>query len=105
MVKEFLVGAAFVACASGAAFAYVGVAPVPVPVAFEGGGMNPFTACAADAQERFLSGAAYDAFMETCNRAAAATVCDAVASQKALIGKNRVSYTKKCVAEELEAQR
>jgi hypothetical protein len=106
MVKGFLVGAAFVACASNAAYAYMAAAPVPVPVAFENGGLNPFAACAADAQERFVPyGPAFDAFMEKCNRTAAEHVCGVVATERGLTGKLRTSYTKKCVVEQIEAQR
>ena len=100
MSRTLLIAAAFtvgVGFASTGALAYVAALPVPIPAAFEGP-MNPFAACAADAQEQFLAGAAFDSFMHKCTQTAVASICDDWASAKKVPGKARAAFTRKCVA-------
>lgn len=104
MVNKILATAVFLACGSSAAFAHMAPSPVPVPVAFEGP-MNPFAACAAEAQEQFLSGPAYDSFMQGCEKTAAASLCEAWAIERNVPGKHRAGFTKKCVHDVEQAER
>lgn len=91
-------------CASGVAFAYMAALPVPIPPAFERP-MSPFAACAAEAQEQFLSGPAFDIFMHKCGEAAVAGICDEAASAKRLSGKARAAFARKCAMEIEQAER
>jgi hypothetical protein len=107
MSKGFLpamVLAAGVAGVSTVAFAYMAPAPVPIPVAFERP-MSPFAACAADAQEQFLAGPAFEVFMQSCTQAAVSRICDDAASARRLSGKNRSAFARKCAAEIEQAER
>ena len=103
MVNRFLLAAVVAVCASSAARAYMAPAPVPVPVAFEAP-MSPFAACAAEAQDQFLSGPAYDSFVQNCGRTAAVSLCEAWAAEKKVPGKHRASFTKKCVHDVQQAE-
>jgi hypothetical protein len=107
MSKKFLPALAFTAGAvvmSSMAFAYMAPSPVPIPVAFDRP-MSPFAACAAQAQDQFLSGPAFDSFMQSCGQTAVARICDESASAKGLSGKSRAAFTKKCAAEIEQAER
>ncbi len=106
MFKRFLplaaLGAALVS-ASSAAFAYMAASPVLIPPAFERP-MSPAAACAAEAQDRFLSGPAFDIFMEKCTRAGVAELCDRAAAARKLTGKKRTIYMRECTIEVEQAQ-
>jgi hypothetical protein len=104
MVNRLLAAAVFLTFGSSAAFGHMAPSPVPVPVAFEGP-MNPFAACAAEAQEQFLSGPAYDSFVQSCEKSAIANVCEAWATERNVPGKQRASFTKKCVRAVEQAER
>jgi hypothetical protein len=95
--------AAILACVSTGAFAYMAAAPVPIPAAFERP-MSPAAACAAEAQEQFLSGPVFDSFMEKCARAAVARLCDDAASVRKLTGKKRAAFTRGCAVQVEQAQ-
>lgn len=106
MFKRFLpamAASAALACASTAALAYMAAAPVPIPAAFERP-MSPAAACAAEAQEQFLSGPAFDSFMATCTRTGVAELCDRAASARKLTGKKRAAYTRECAVQVEQAQ-
>jgi hypothetical protein len=103
-VLPALVFAAGVAGMSTVAFAYMAPAPAPIPVAFERP-MGPIALCAAEAQEQFLSGPAFDSFMHSCGQAAVANICDAAASAKRLSGKSRAAFAKRCAVEIEQAER
>ncbi|QGM96074.1 hypothetical protein [Methylocystis parvus] len=105
MFKRFmpLAAAAGLACVSTAAFAYMAAMPLPIPAAFERP-MSPAAACAAEAQEQFLSGPAYDSFMARCTRAGVAELCDRAASARKLTGKKRAAYTRECAVQVEQAQ-
>jgi hypothetical protein len=107
MFKSFLPAMAFlagVACTSTMAFAYMAAAPVMIPPAFERP-MSPYAACAAEAQESFLSGSAYESFMQHCAPAAVANFCDEAASVRKLAGKHRAAFNKKCIGQVEESER
>lgn len=107
MHRNFLASwglAAGAVCVSSAAFAYMAAMPVPIPAAFERP-MSPYAACAAEAQERFLSGAAYDSFVRKCGQAGAENLCKDIAAARKIPGKARTAFARKCVAEIEEAER
>jgi hypothetical protein len=83
--------------AASAAFAYMAAQPVPVPVAFSGP-MSPYAACAAEAQDQWLSGAAYDAYARRCAETAIRNICEDAASTRRLAGKRRAEYARQCAA-------
>jgi hypothetical protein len=107
MAKRFLTLAALglgVAGTSTWAFAYMAAAPVPIPAAFERP-MGPIAACAAEAQDQFLSGPAFDIFMQHCGPAAVARFCEEAATARRLSGKSRSAYARRCAIEVEQAER
>ncbi|WP_457797471.1 hypothetical protein [Methylocystis sp. S23] len=106
MFKRFLPVAALaaaLAAVSTMASAYMAAAPVPIPAAFERP-MSPAAACAAEAQDQFLSGPAFDAFMDKCTRVAVADLCERAASARKLTGKKRAAFARECAAQVEQAQ-
>lgn len=95
-------GAACVALSTPAP-AYTAAAPVMIPPAFERP-MSPAAACAAEAQEKFLSGPVFDRFMATCTAAGVAQLCGHAASVRKLTGKKRAIFTRECAIQVEEAQ-
>jgi hypothetical protein len=106
MFKRFLSLAAppaAFAALSTAAFAYTAAAPVLIPPAFERP-MSPAAACAAEAQDRFLSGPVFDSFMTKCTAIGVAELCDHAATVRKLTGKKRAIFTRECAIQVEEAQ-
>lgn len=106
MFKRFPALAALVAglaAISTFAYAYTAAAPVLIPPAFERP-MSPAAACAAEAQEQFLSGPAFDIFMAKCTSAGVAQLCSHAASARKLTGKKRAIFTRECAIQVEEAQ-
>ncbi|WP_442756674.1 hypothetical protein ACNHKD_08795 [Methylocystis sp. JAN1] len=106
MFKRFLPATALaggLAFVSTLAYGYTAAAPVLIPPAFERP-MSPAAACAAEAQEQFLSGPAFDSFMATCTSAGVARLCDHAASVRKLTGKKRAVFTRECAIQVEEAQ-
>lgn len=95
--------AAGLAVVSSAALAYMAASPVLIPPAFERP-MSPAAACAAEAQEQFLSGPAFDHFMAKCTGAGVAQLCNHAASARKLSGKKRAIFTRECAIQVEEAQ-
>jgi hypothetical protein len=107
MIMRVLSGMAVIAgaaAASGAAMAYMAPSPVLIPPAFQRP-MSPLAHCAAQAQDQFLSGPAYDFFVENCTQAAVANICDKAAADRRLTGKRRTAFTEKCAQDIEQAQR
>ena len=104
MSKSFLFALFISAFAPAGASAYMAPAPVPIPAAFQRE-MSPYAACAAEAQEQFLSGPAHDAFMQGCTKTAVARYCADAASAKGVMKKRRAAFVKNCAAALAEAER